>query len=125
MFPLCHKTQPVAPLPRNDTKMQVCANGGVDNLTLSTTNQPEATFYPNLLEGDLLLSLAPYASDTKSTEEGESTADSSRSCSGTGGRVAWSVLGQWSSPGTLSTQEQDQGNWTVFPSTGLLLPGER
>lgn len=123
-YPLCHNPSPldVPSSPRGDTKVQVCADGSVDALTLSITNRPEATFYPDLLEGDLELALAPSASVTTSTEDAQATT-SSRSCSGTGGRVAWSVSGLWSSQGSISTQER--GDWTVFPSTGLLLPGEK
>lgn len=115
----------VPPSPRDNAKVQVCAGGGVDALTLSSIEQPDATFYPNLLEGDLLLSLAPSSpSDTTSGTEDQSTTAASKSCSGTAGRVAWRVSGLWSSPSdSISTQEQD--DWTVFPSTGLLLPGEK
>ncbi len=96
----------------------MCADGGVDALTLSTTTQPEQTFYPNLLEGELLLSLAPSESDTTNGTEGGDAYGGS--CGGTGGRVVWSVSYR---PSPDSAQDED--DWTVFPSTGLLLPGER
>lgn len=94
-----------SPPPPPLRQKKVCADGGVDALTLNITKRPERTFYPNLLEGELQLSLA----DTYSG-----------SCGGAGGRVAWSVSYR-PSPGSA----QDEDDWTVFPSTGLLLPGER
>lgn len=95
----------------------MCASGDVDtlNLTLIEDTESQRTFYPSLLERELQLSLAP--SNTTNADD-DDIATSSRSCAGAS-RVAWSVSGLWPS------SEIEQDDWTVFPSTGLLLPGER
>ena len=101
------------------------------NLTLLNGN-PEEVFYPALVEGDLLLS---YESAAGSSATGGSSSSSSSSSSsnnnssnssgggseerlygeGEGG-VVWSV--------SASVSDTDMMTWTVFPSTGLLFPGE-
>ncbi|CBJ32402.1 adhesin-like protein [Ectocarpus siliculosus] len=98
------------------TMEEVCASGDVDALTLTLIQDTESqpTFYPSLLERELQLSLAP--SNTTNADD-DDIATSSRSCVGAS-RVAWSVSGLWPS------SEGEQDDWTVFPSTGLLLPGE-
>ncbi|CAM9587167.1 unnamed protein product [Ectocarpus fasciculatus] len=98
------------------TSEEVCASGDVDALTLTLIEdtEPQRTFYPSLLERELQLSLAP---SNTTTIDDDDIATTSRSCAGAS-RVAWSVSGLW--PST----EDEQDDWTVFPSTGLLLPGE-
>ncbi|CAM9574874.1 unnamed protein product, partial [Ectocarpus sp. 12 AP-2014] len=98
------------------TLEEVCASGDVDALTLTLVEDTESqrTFYPSLLERELQLSLAP---SNATNADDDDIATSSRSCAGAT-RVAWSVSGIWPS------SEEEQDDWTVFPSTGLLLPGE-
>ncbi|CAB1104673.1 unnamed protein product [Ectocarpus sp. CCAP 1310/34] len=98
------------------TLEEVCASGDVDALTLTLIEDTESqrTFYPSLIERELQLSLAA----SNATDAGDDDiATSSRSCAGAN-RVAWSVSGLW------PPSEEEQDDWTVFPSTGLLLPGE-
>ncbi|CBJ33129.1 asn/thr-rich large protein family protein [Ectocarpus siliculosus] len=98
------------------TLEEVCASGDVDALTLTLIEDTESqpTFYPSLLERELQLSFAP---SNATNADDDDIATSSRSCVGAS-RVAWSVSGLWPS------SEEEQDDWTVFPSTGLLLPGE-
>ncbi|CBJ33130.1 polymorphic outer membrane protein [Ectocarpus siliculosus] len=99
------------------TLEEVCASGDVDALTLTLIEDTESklTFYPSLLEGELQLSFAP---SNATNADDDDIATSSRSCVGAS-RVTWSVSGLWPS------SEGEQDDWTFFPSTGLVLPGER
>lgn len=75
----------------------------------SATNLPEPKLYPELLEGDLLLS--------HDLGRSEGVASSSVSVAGsysTG--VVWRVE---------ALQVTNMMKWTVLPSTGLLRPGQR
>lgn len=105
-----------SPLPRR--AKQTCVNGDADALILTAISQPDITFYPSLLEGDLMLSLKSTTSTTPTSfqEEEPSTSGGSVAIVGnTADGVVWNVS-------AFSTELMD---WTVFPSTGLLLPGER
>lgn len=113
---------------------QTCVSGDAGLLSLTATATPGDTFFPNLLEGDLLLTLEPSAAGSGTT----STVGSSRSSSsaaeaaahgvdavvGTDGGVVWNVNGF-----VLSSQQEEMEEgmmeWTVFPAAGLLLPGQR
>lgn len=84
--------------------------GGVD---LRVVAHPTTTFYPDLLEGQLNLSLAPSDASVSSS----STAEVSDARNGTEDGLLWKAA---SSP-----QVEGLVDWTIFPSSGLLLSGER
>ena len=103
-------------------------SGDATALNLSQiVTPPTETFFPGLLEGDLLLSYESVASSTAAS------GISSGSGSGGGGDGAGSEEGLlygsgeggvvWSVDATVSNAAMM--TWTVFPSTGLLLPGEK
>lgn len=109
-----------------------CVNGDPGSLRLATDTQPITTFYPQMLEGKLLLSLDPVTSTaaTASTGTGTGTGSSSFDAAGSDVGVAWSIS---TSSVVVSDGEEGDGeelgagvmDWTVYPSTGLLLPGQR
>lgn len=68
--------------------------------------KPGPTIHPALLEADLILS-----HDTPPTVGGSGTEDAE----GLSGSVLWNV----------EALQLDTMDWTIFPSTGLLLRGER
>ncbi|CAN0138387.1 unnamed protein product, partial [Pylaiella littoralis] len=130
---------------RESTGEDRCMSGGPELLTLTATSTPKVTFFPDMLEGDLLLSLASVSSTTVTTTttsggnsssssksvgitasggDGSSSSSSSSgvSTAGTEGGVVWNVSGL-----VLSSSAEQEGvmEWTVFPSAGLLLPGTR
>lgn len=100
-------------------------SGDSTALNLVQTSTPGITYFPGLLEGGLLLSYEPTAS---SSATGSVSGGSASGISGDGaeveegshggeGGMLWSVQASVADP-TMMT-------WTVFPSTGLLLPGEK
>lgn len=103
---------------------QACMDGDIESLNLvvetepgqdDVTGIPTPIILPDLPEGNLLLSLGSDAAlDTSS-----SGASGERGTSG----VMWTV----SASSVSSSEELDKGvmDWTVFPSTGMLLPGQR
>lgn len=110
---------------------QRCVSADATALNLTQKAQPEITYFPELLEGALLLSYASAATSS-SAKRGLITSSSSGSGSGgdgeTGneegsyggggeGGVVWSLEASVSNPTMM--------NWTIFPSTGLLLPGQK
>ena len=117
-------------------------SGDATNLALTLENKPGETFFPQLLEGDINISYSAVASTSPAVAVSDASGDSSSSSSsGSGGRdgtgsdggggggeglngdgedgVVWLVKALWK---TASTTLLD---WTIFPSTGLLLPGQR
>lgn len=100
-------------------------SGDPTGLNLGHLNRPEITYFPGLIEGDLLLSYEPATSSSSSRETGvvSSGSDSGRtkveegSDGGGRGGVLWSVEPTVADPTSV--------NWTVLPSRGLLLPGEK
>lgn len=66
--------------------------------------KPGPTIHPALLEADLILS-------HDSTGSGSGIEDAE----GLSERILWNV----------EALKLDTMNWTIFPSTGILLPGER
>lgn len=82
---------------------------------------PGDTFFPELVEGDLLLW---YDTETDQVEASSSLSDTdenggsndSFSGDGTGGGIVWTVQ---------ALNQTSLLDWTVFPSTGLLLPNRR
>ncbi len=102
----------------------MCLGGDVKSLHLAAETDPgqansagipQPIILPDTPEGNLLLSLGDDAasSATGSGAGGEG---------GTGG-VMWTVSASSASSG----KELERGamGWTVFPSTGMLLPGQR
>ena len=123
-------------------------DGDAAALNLTTQEMPGITFYPDMLEGDLRLSLGTYASGsaagnrsttTNTTESSASLGMLSRSDplasssdavnNGSSGGDVLHTEGQAGVIWRIMVQRQpEQGprmSWTIFPSTGLLLPGER
>lgn len=95
--------------PCRPARQQTCLDSQADRLSLSVVSSPEITFSPDLLVGNLLLEL--LSDDSQTTSANASTTDGMDE---TG--VMWNVSAL--SSGTSSA-------WTIFPSTGLLLPGQR
>ncbi|CAM9320353.1 unnamed protein product, partial [Sphacelaria rigidula] len=87
---------------------ETCLDNQAGRLSLSVVTSPEITFPPHVLEGDLLLELLSDHFQTTSTNS-----STSNRMDGTG--VVWNVSAL--SSGTSAP-------WTIFPSTGLLLPGQ-
>ncbi|CAM9095530.1 unnamed protein product, partial [Laminaria digitata] len=105
---------------QRSTSKQRCVNGDAAALNLTTQNEPGTMFFPEMLEGDLLLShVAHSITNTSSSSGGDG--DGSGDVTHGGGQfgVVWSVAAPKSSVSGTSMMD-----WTVFPSTGLLLPGE-
>lgn len=86
---------------------KTCVSDDTNALTLAVLSEPDTTFFPNLLEGELLLSHPGVEDDEGTTNSG-----------GWDGGVIWNASAISTGTGTPMT-------WTVFPSSGLILPGER
>ena len=134
---------------------QRCVRGDAAALNLAPQSMPETAFYPDVLQGDLRLSHGTYASHSAAGHRSTTTnTTKSSSSSGvskwsetvapsrqagtndssgadvegsgaqlyTGGHagVVWSVAVQHKPRAGAPMM-----NWTIVPSTGLLLPGER
>lgn len=98
-------------------------SGDPTGLNLGHLNRPEITYFPGLIEGDLLLSYEPATFSSSETGAVSSGSDSGRteveegSDGGGKGGVLWSVETTVADPTRVA--------WTVLPSKGLLLPGEK
>ena len=99
-------------------------SGNATGLNLTSPNLPEITYFPGLLEGDLLLSYDPTANSNSSSgissgsgSGGNGTEMEEGSHGGGEGGVLWSV--------EASVVNAAMMTWTIFPSTGLLLPGQK
>lgn len=94
-------------------------DGDAGSLSLAKVAEPVTTFFPDMLEGSLVLSLDPAASSSAATNGVGTVGD------GSSGGVIWKV----SSASFSSPEGEELGvgvmDWTVFPSAGLLLPGRR
>lgn len=100
-------------------------SGDAAELNLVQTSTPGITYFPGLLEGDLLLSYEPTAS---SSATGDVSGGSVGGSSGDGAEVEEGSIGGedgvlWSVQASVA--DLTMMTWTVFPSTGLLLPGEK
>lgn len=84
-------------------------------LALTLKNVPEGALFPELVEGDLLVS---YNDPTSQAQVSSSSSRSkSNGVEGNGdGGVVWTVQ---------ALQTSSLQDWTIFPSTGLLLPGKK
>lgn len=113
----------------NSTR-QTCLAGELDSLHLTTEAEPATTFYPTMVEGYLVVSLgttlAPAVAATANTSDGVARDAFDE---GGGGSTAAGVVWNVSASSLLVNGEERLGeglmDWTVFPSTGLLLPGQR
>lgn len=132
--------------------------GDASALNLTIDIEPETSYYPDMLEGDLLLSHGALAANvsasnrsainttgpsaswgaSSTSEAGASSNEvdsisSNNSSSGDDGNGSGAAVYGGSDIGVVwnvaALQQSIGGNtmmeWTVFPSTGLLLPGER
>ncbi|CAN0005479.1 unnamed protein product [Ectocarpus fasciculatus] len=95
----------------------VTADPGLLNLTVLST--PIGAVFPTMLDGALLLTLNDdgTVTTTTTTSAGGPEVVVSGGAGGTEGGVIWNVSALPISSGDGSME------WTVFPSTGLLLPG--
>lgn len=107
-------------------------NGDPGSLRLAADTEPVTTFYPEMVEGKLLLSLDPVTTtaETSSVGTSDSSSDSSLGAARSGLGILWNIS---TSSFVFSEDEEDEAgelgagvmDWTVYPSTGLLLPGQR
>ena len=91
-------------------RQERCVSGDATELALTVKTEPGETFFPGLVEGDVLLSFTPIDS------QAQSSSSASSSGNGTGSGLVWTVQ---------AVETTNLMVWTVFPSTGLLLPGQR
>ncbi|CAM9180304.1 unnamed protein product, partial [Ascophyllum nodosum] len=87
------------------TSDDICRNGHPEGLNLTVSTPPPTTFYPDLLEGDIVVSLDADGSRTSTL--------TSASMDTSSGAVAWN----------MSALPRALISWAVFPSVGILLPG--
>ena len=85
---------------------------------------PETTFFPGLLEGDLLLTYESTSSSSAASgissgsgSGGDGTGSEEGSYGGGVGGVVWRV--------DATVSDATMMTWTIFPSTGLLRPQEK
>ncbi|CAN0330304.1 unnamed protein product [Ascophyllum nodosum] len=95
-----------------DVRGHICLNGHPEGLTLTVPTPPPMTFYPDLLEGDIVVSLDADGSrvSTSTSASMDTVETTSRQSSGA---VAWN----------MSAMPHEHIAWAVFPSVGILLPG--
>ena len=133
---LARTTPKPNPNPRDqtNTSLEMCIRGDPQSLHLTVDAQPATTFYPNVLEGYLHLSLDLVSgSDAAGVNANSSTSDSGAVRRSSGSQstrtgVVWnaSALAVVSQKEEGATEEREmEMEWTIFPSTGLLLPGQR
>lgn len=104
-LPLAHSLPPSLP-PAGDLKKK-CLQGQTETLTLDLFEEPDPTYFPSLLEGNLKLSLGVATTTATAPTIGNGL--------GNVGGVMWNG----------SAVASEFMNWTLFPSSGLLLPGEK
>lgn len=95
-------------------------------LTLTVETEPETKLFPELIEGDIRLSFnaSTWGAGALSTTSGSKSGSGGGTDSGEEfpgdtigeGGVVWTVQ---------ALQTAIVKKWTIFPSTGLLLPGKR
>ena len=85
-------------------------SGDATGLGLTMEKTPGETFYPQMIEGDVRLSFNSNATEAQASSNTVGSGDGI-SCG-----FVWTVR-------PLNTT--DLLDWTVFPSTGLLHPGQR
>eukprot|EP00904_Undaria_pinnatifida_P010820 jgi/Undpi1/6869/HiC_scaffold_21.g09345.m1 len=104
-----------------------CVSGDAAALNLTAGRDQEGeTFYPDLLERSLSLSYksAVISSVTSVSSRSGSSSSSDKIGNGEGG-VVWQVNAAGKEPTANSSQHgRGELNWVIFPSTGLLFPGD-
>ncbi|CBJ33868.1 probable extracellular nuclease (ISS) [Ectocarpus siliculosus] len=95
---------------------ETCVTGDPGLLSLTVLSEPADAVFPTMLDGELLLTLNDDETVTTSSSAGGSGVALSAGA-GTEGGVIWNVSA------LLLSSEEGLMEWTVFPSTGLLLPG--
>ncbi|CAM9140361.1 unnamed protein product [Ectocarpus sp. 12 AP-2014] len=93
-----------------------CVTGDPGLLNLMVLSEPVDAVFPTKLDGELLLAL----SDDETTTTSSSAGGSGVVVSGGGGTEGGGI---WNVSALLLSSEEGLMEWTVFPSTGLLLPG--
>lgn len=100
---------------------QTCIGTEAETLGLSVIEPTNVTYSPSLISGELLLSFGTVASSTGEADDaGASTSYEEEK----GVRVSESGGVIWNASLAIEPYT-DQINWTVFPSIGLLAPGNR
>ncbi|CAM9271368.1 unnamed protein product, partial [Ectocarpus sp. 8 AP-2014] len=95
---------------------ETCVTGDPGLLNLTVLSGPADAVFPIMLDGELLLALNDDETATSSSSAGGSGVVVSG-----GGRTEGGVI--WNVSALLMSSEEGLMEWTVFPSTGLLLPG--
>ena len=92
---------------------QTCLDGYPGNLALSLHKQPNISYDPDLLEGDIMVHLKVDGARRSLTPASLTTT----AWSGTAlkGVIMWNMSAKLN---------DDDITWTVFPSVGLLYPGD-
>lgn len=85
---------------------KTCLGGSAEGLSLSVRSHPDTTIHPSLLQAELLLELTSVEALTATNSAG-----------GLEGKAV-----MWNASALASNLLPP---WTIFPSTGLLLPGQR
>ena len=93
--------------------LQTCLDGYPGDLALSLHKPPSTSYYPDLLEADNFVHLNVDEAGRSLTPASLTATAKSRL---TSGGIMWN----------MSAMFNDENiTWTVFPSVGLLRPGER
>ncbi|CAM9462085.1 unnamed protein product, partial [Ectocarpus sp. 12 AP-2014] len=95
---------------------ETCVTGDPGLLNLTVLSTPVDAVFPTMLDGELLVTLNDDETVTTTSSAGDTGVSVSWGA-GTEGGVIWNVSALPFSSGEGSME------WTVFPSTGLLLPG--
>ena len=100
-----------------------------DAAALSLTpvsGQEKETFYPEILERSLFLSYEPAVTSSATSVSSSSRINSSDQTGNGEGGVVWQVIASQLETTAWSAQQgRGELNWAIFPSTGLLFPGDR
>lgn len=95
--------------------MQVCLSSELDSLELTSSSDPSnATYDPDYIMEDFVLS---FRASSNSSTTSSSSWDGDEGPAVAGDGVLWNASAH---PSSVTGIE-----WTVFPSNGILLPGDR
>ncbi|CAM9101274.1 unnamed protein product, partial [Laminaria digitata] len=108
----------------SSTKQERCVSRDATSLALSLRTQPGDILFPNLVEGDILLSYnsSPIQAEASLSASDDVSGSSDSSNSSGGGGIDNGVV--WMVKALQTTEEMALLDWTMFPSTGLLFPGQ-
>lgn len=98
----------------------MCVTSPLESLYLRETNPSDIVFYPDLVEVDFVLSFSGDSDSANPSSSGETSLASSSDTNNDTDVSASGVI--WASS---ASGKREDIIWTVFPSSGLLLPGER